>query len=124
MVKNWTPSLVAMLLQNNDLAVERAMVTLYERQTLDEKQTSDTKHTNQRGFNCAHASKGSYYARWVKSGKHLTGHHLEKARAIALRYTRQLTEQANLNEKKKVEEQRERFRPTAERLAREAFEQH
>ena len=89
-----TKESIAHLLRTNDLAVERAMVVLYERQTHDERASSTTSHDNKRGFTCAHASKGSYYARWVKSGRHLTGYHLERARKIALHYTGQLLDAA------------------------------
>lgn len=78
------------LLETDNRAVERAMIVLYDRQTADEKQTSDTRHTNRRGFSSAHASKGSYYARWVLGGRHLTGRHLDNARKIACHYTAQL----------------------------------
>lgn len=84
------------LLLKSDKAVERAMVVIYDRQTQDEKATSDTRHTNQRGFSGAHASKGSYYARWILSGRHLTGSHLAKARAMSMHYWRQLIEAAEL----------------------------
>ena len=89
-----TKDFIANLLRTNDAAVERAMVVLYERQTQDERSTSTTRHHNQRGFSSAHASKGSYYARWVRSGRRLTGHHLDRARKIALHYTSQLLEAA------------------------------
>lgn len=78
------------LLNTNPKAVERAMVVLYNRQTLDEQRSEITTHRNGRGFNAAHAHLGSYYAKWVISGKHLTGTHLEKARKIALQYAGQL----------------------------------
>lgn len=74
------------------------MVVLYDRQTADEKSTSTTRHDNRRGFRANHASKGSYYARWVLSGRNLTGWHLKNAQEIALQYTRQLSEQANLKQ--------------------------
>ena len=82
------------LLQRSDKAVERAMVVLHERQTCDEKAASVTRHTNQRGFSAAHAHRGSYYARWVNGGRHLTGHHLTSAREIALHYVGQLLDAA------------------------------
>lgn len=93
----WNRARIRQILKMNDKAVERAMVALYDRQTRDEKATSDTKHNNNVGFSGAHAKKGSYYARWVLSGRKLDGYHLEKARGIALRYTRQLAEIANAN---------------------------
>ena len=85
------------LLARNDLAVERAILAIYARQTADEKATSDTRHTNARGFSAAHASRGSYYARWIASGRHLTGVHLTTARELSLHYTRQLLDIAESN---------------------------
>ena len=71
---------------SNDRAVEKAMVILYNGQTEDERSVSATKHTNGCGFNSCHAHLGTYYAKWVLSGKNLTGKHLVKAREIALYY--------------------------------------
>lgn len=91
----WTKERIARLLNTNDLAVDRALSVLYDRQTQDEKGTSTTKHSNGRGFKSNHAVRGSYYGRWVQSGKRLTGGHLVKARHIALQYTGQLADEAN-----------------------------
>jgi hypothetical protein len=85
---------------SNPRAVEKAIVMLYDWQTSDEQSARDTKHTNGRGFNTAHAKLGTYYAKWIKSGKNLTGHHLGKARTIALYYAgTQLLEAAKLKAK-------------------------
>jgi hypothetical protein len=91
----WTKERIQHLLNTSDRAVEKAMVAIYDRQTLDEKATDHTRHDNMVGFRSNHASKGSYYARWVMSGRKLTGHHLTNARKIALQYHRQLCEIAN-----------------------------
>lgn len=91
-----TKDAIANLLRTNDRAVDRAMVVLHERQTRDEQASSVTKHTNNRGFSAAHARLGSYYARWVMKGRRLTGRHLERAREIALHYTGQLLEAAQV----------------------------
>jgi hypothetical protein len=87
-----TKTAIIALLARNDLAVERAMVALYQRQTADEQHTSTTSHSNGRGFNYYHAERGTYYAKWVLSGRHLTGHHLAAARKMATYYARQLSE--------------------------------
>ena len=81
-----TKATIVAALLNNPRAVEKAIVMLYDWQTSDEQCARDTKHTNGRGFNTAHAKVGTYYAKWIKSGKQLTGHHLGKARTIALYY--------------------------------------
>jgi hypothetical protein len=79
------------LLETRDDAIERAMVALFRRQTEDEKSSEKAKHNNCRGFSAAHAKKGTYYAKWVLSGRKLSGWHLKRAREIALNYTKQLT---------------------------------
>ena len=103
----WNKERITNLLTKNDRAVEKAIVAIYDRQTPDEKATSDTRHDNHRGFRSNHASKGSYYARWVLSGRKLTGHHLVNARKIALQYHRQLCEVANAKEIDRQEDERE-----------------
>jgi hypothetical protein len=85
-----TKESVCRLLQLNDRAVERAILVLFDRQTRDERRDSLSKYRNFAGFSAAHVSKGSYYARWIKSGRHLTCWHLENARRITQRYTKQL----------------------------------
>lgn len=91
----WTVEQIAELLRKNDQAVNRAMVVLYERQTLDEQATVSTQHRNGQGFSAAHVRLGTYYARYVLRGRRLTERHLERARKIALHYTKQLCEAAN-----------------------------
>lgn len=98
----WTKERIAHLLRTSDRAVERAMVAIYDRQTQDEKQVSDTRHTNRRGFTAAHAKRGSYFARWVLGGRRLSGHHLDRARQIALHYTAQLAEVANVKAQREL----------------------
>ncbi len=87
----WTPERVKELLQADDKAVGRAMVALFERQTSDEQASESTKHHNKRGFSAFDAGAGSYFAKWVMSGRQLTGRHLDKARRVALRYVKQLS---------------------------------
>ena len=80
------------LLMSNDRAVERAMVALFQRQTVGEQRTSSTTESNGRGFNAFHAERGTYWAKWVMSGRRLTGKHLVGARKMACHYARQLSE--------------------------------
>ena len=103
MMTKWDRGSITKLLKTNDRAVERAIVAIYNRQTQDEKIASRTKHTNHRGFRSNHDSKGSYYARWVNSGRCLTGFHLENARKIAVHYWRQLIEVAEERNAKRHE---------------------
>ena len=50
---------------------------------------------NGMGFASWGARNGTYYANWIKSGKHLSGKHLEKARKMAMYHAGQLTNIAN-----------------------------
>jgi hypothetical protein len=86
------PDYIDFLLCTRNVAVERAILAIYERQTLDEKACSDTKHRNGIGFTGADARLGTYYAKWILSGKHLSGRHLENARQMSRKYIRQLVD--------------------------------
>lgn len=91
----WTRAQINELLSTNPLAVERAMVRLYDLQTMDEKANNNTRWNNGHGFAAYAGKRGTYYARWVLGGRHLNGIHLERARAIALRHSGQLVAIAN-----------------------------
>jgi len=93
--KTWTRTEIEAMINDNDRAVERAMVAIWERQTADEQETQGTRHHNGRGFAAWSARSGTYYAEWVRSGRRLTGKHLVKARKIALHHAGQLTDFAN-----------------------------
>lgn len=103
----WTKDTIQNLLATNDLAVERAVVAIYDRQTADEKRDSDTKHDNFRGFRANHAPTLSYFARIILKGwkeangkkrVHLNPVKLAKARTFIMQYHRQLAEIANSKE--------------------------
>ena len=89
---DWTPEAIRVLLDRSDKAVERAVVAIYDRQTCDEQAREDTIHRNGVGFAACHAYRGSYYARWILAGRHLTGQHLDKARRMVRWYAKQLCE--------------------------------
>jgi hypothetical protein len=80
------------LLMSDNRAVEKGIVAIFHRQTEDEKCDNATHHTNGRGFNYKDADYGSYLARWVINGRHLTGKHLAAARRMCCLYSRQLEE--------------------------------
>src|SRR3990167_4269191 len=90
------------LLTKNDSVVERAMVVLYDRQTASEQNNCTTIEHNGRGFSSSDASIGTYYAKWIISGKRLTGSHLARARKMAFKYTRQLLEAAEAKAARKA----------------------
>lgn len=95
METTWNKETIQSLLVRSNKAVERAMVVLYNRQTVDEQQAEVSAEENSRGFSGYDAKSGSYYAKWVISGKNLSGKFLEKARKMSMKYWKQLAEEAN-----------------------------
>ncbi len=93
--KIWTPEDIRALLIKSDRAVERGIVAIYNRQTEDEKEIEETTVHNGIGFSGAHANSGSYFARWILSGRNLSGKHLDKARNLIVKYRKQLANIAN-----------------------------
>ena len=92
------------LLRVNDRAVARALVVLNNRQTADEQASETTRHTNGRGFNAAHAKRGTGMARfYLRTGfltpKQLAWWRAPEAKGGAMRiaiYAGQLLEEAML----------------------------
>jgi hypothetical protein len=101
MEKNST-EYISWLLATNDRAVERAIVVLYNRQTVDEKAAEGTRHRNGRGFNIADAKKGTYMAKWILGGNHLTGQWLIDAKGLAYKYIGQLIEEATIKMEREI----------------------
>jgi hypothetical protein len=93
--KTWTREEIIEMLETNPRAVERAMVAIWKRQTQDEQRDFTTRHSNNIGFCGWSAKSGSYYAQRVQNGGALTGHHLVKARKIAIHHSKQLVAIAN-----------------------------
>ena len=98
MCDEWTPEEIRALLDRSLEAVERAVVAIYRRQTEDEKEAYETKHHNRVGFAACHAGLGTYYAKWILSGKHLSGSHVERARRMVRHYAGQLHQIALTNQ--------------------------
>jgi hypothetical protein len=85
-----TPEIVREKLATDQRWLERAVLAIYERQTVDEQDSGDTRHYNGRGFTAGDARPGSRMARWLKSGNHLDGYHLARARLMMPKYANQL----------------------------------
>lgn len=86
-----TVEMVRSNLETKDRWVERGILALYARQTEFEKATKTTIENNKRGFDAFDAKTGSYMARWLLSGRPLSGYWLRRARKMALKYAIQLT---------------------------------
>jgi hypothetical protein len=106
----WTEAQIVELLNTNDRAVERAIIVLHQRQTLDEQVERQTKHTNHIGFRQNHAPRLSYYARLLRMGNHLYPSQLSVARKWVVMYRKQLTEIANAKEIDRQEDAREHLK--------------
>jgi hypothetical protein len=105
-MKIWNKEEIIKILEENDFAVGRAIVAIYEYQTSEEKMTASTKNRNGVGFSGCDARMGTWIAKEIlQSGRNkdfkLYGHVLYKARKMAKKYAGQLTDIANENERKK-----------------------
>lgn len=69
---------------------EKALVTIHKFQTADEKATEATRVYNGVGFSGFDARSCSYMAKWIMSGKHLSGKFLARAFRMAPKYAEQL----------------------------------
>ena len=87
---------IGYLLATNDRAVEQAIVCIYNRQTEDEQFAQDTRHKNGRGFTAGDARIGSYLAKYVLTGKHLSGDFLFRGKCLILKYIGQLVQAAEM----------------------------
>lgn len=114
---------IGWLLATNDRAVERAIICLYNRQTVDEKMAADTKHCNGRGFSAGDARKGTYMAKYILTGKRLSGQWLVDARGMAFKYIGQLVEEAALKLASQEVQEKKQQEEVAERVAREVAEE-
>lgn len=61
----WTKELITKLILEDDAALCRAVVVIYDRQTADEKSTAETKHDNGLGFTGADAKLLTSFARQI-----------------------------------------------------------
>jgi len=95
----WTEATIATLLTSNPRAVRRAVLAIDARQTAVERACYQTSEANGRGWSQFDARFGGWLAAEIRAGRPL---HTEKLRAcalkLALRYRRQLAEEANRRE--------------------------
>ena len=69
---------------------ERAILALYQRQTLDEQSTKETESHNGVGFNSIDAFILTDFAKWLIAGRHLTVKQLAVAQKKLPKYSKQL----------------------------------
>jgi len=90
MMDNLSETSIIFLLLNNDRAVERGILALYKKQTSFEKSNNITNHYNEIVFSKSDANLGSYLAKWILGGNHLTDKWLSVARHLTMKYRKQL----------------------------------
>lgn len=93
---------VRQLLISSDKAVLRGIVAIYKMQTAQEQNSDATLEHNNQGFCAFDASTMSLYAKTIIRYGGLTQSQLKIARPKILRYTRQLSELAELYERQKL----------------------
>ena len=86
-------------LENNPKWIERSLVVLYNRQTQDEKENVMTKWENGIGFNGSDVRYLTYCSKWVLSGRHLSGVHLQKCGKMLKKYWKQIQNEIELKMK-------------------------
>ena len=72
MKSDWTKARILDLLEQNDLAVARALFRLMQNQTFDEQVAEDVKYQNNKGFRPCHARRGTSMAKFFQSRGFLT----------------------------------------------------
>ena len=96
---SWTKLQIKEKIKYSQGWLERAILAIYKRQTADEQRAEDTRYKNHIGFNAADAHYLTYCAKWLLKGKHLSEHHIEKARSRVIKYCGQLVQIANIGGK-------------------------
>lgn len=93
--KMWNKEKMQKLLDENDRAVNKAIVVIYSLQTEDEKINKQTSHSNGVGFSGIDAGIMSSYAEFIKDRGGLTPRQMLIGRRIIRKYWRQLVVIAN-----------------------------
>lgn len=93
--KVWNEKEIVALLERSEHAVARGLVAIYQRQSAAEQSGLKTIHRNSVGFSASDAAAGSRIARHVLAGGRIEPDRITAARALALKYRRQLLAIAN-----------------------------
>jgi hypothetical protein len=86
----YTKELIKEQLSTNPKWIERGLVVLYQRQTLDEQRSGNTIVDNKMGFNGSDSRYLSYCAKWVLGGNTLNEKHLKKCGKMLPKYWKQI----------------------------------
>jgi len=94
-MKEWTKEEIKEMLINSQAWLERGVLAIYSFQTFFEQEAEETTEDNGVGFNAFDANYLSYIAKYLQSGRHLSGDHVGRCRKRMVKYARQLAEIAN-----------------------------
>jgi hypothetical protein len=92
---------ILLALDTNPLAVEKALVLLYRRQTAGEQMQHETVEDNGVGFNGIDAPFCSSLAEWVLKGRHLSEKQLAFGRKKVRKYVGQLMQDGRIKMQEK-----------------------
>lgn len=70
--------------------LERGVLAIDARQTSDELVSCETRHVRCHGWNKGDARYGSYVAKYLRTGRRLSGHHIAKTQRMMMKYAGQL----------------------------------
>lgn len=93
--EEYTEEFIRNKLLTSNQWLERGIVAIYNKQTRQEQASEETRERNGVGFNGADGHTGAYLAKWIASGKHLSGKWIPKARKMMVKYAGQLSKIAN-----------------------------
>jgi len=93
--KKWKKEDIKKLLVENDVAVLRGLLRIYNLQTEDEKQMDDTRYNNGIGFNGVDGFIMSKFATFYMSRRYLTRKQFDLAKKKIMKYSGQLAKIAN-----------------------------
>ncbi len=94
----YTKEFIKDKLANDVRWMERGVLVLFERQTLDEQKVKDTRENNGVGFTGVDGRYLSWVATWLRKGNHLSGHHIEKVGKKLPKYWKQILDEIKLRE--------------------------
>lgn len=100
-MKYWTTDEIKNLVQTNDLMLYRSLLKLYECQTADEQAVGETKIHNGVGFNATDSRILSSFAKFLMHRNFLSDKQKAIARRRMIKYTKQITNLANIHEEEK-----------------------
>lgn len=91
--KSFSKEVIQEKLMTDSRWVERSLVKLFQRQTMDEQMSKETFTENGRGFNKSDCRYLTYCSQWVLKGNSLSGVHLEKCRKKLVKYWKQIQDE-------------------------------